>query len=73
MSRIFDISVINKNLHKGFYVTIFSMVQIGVLALQPAGAFALDFSMSIWKYGVHIHLVNAKDNRCLAIIKAKKQ
>ena len=73
LSKILDLSVINKQLHKGFYITLFSVIQFGFLMLQPNGAESFDISISIWRFGFHFHVTIAEENRCLAILKAKKR
>ena len=73
MSKIIDISVINKQLHKGFYITLFRMFQFGFLMLEPKGAESIDISISIWRFGFHLHFTIAKENRCLAILKVRKR
>jgi|13_taG_2_1085334.scaffolds.fasta_scaffold88112_3 hypothetical protein len=73
LPNIIDLSVINKQLHKGFYITLFSVIQFGFLMLQPEGAESLDFSISIWRFGFHFHFTLAQENRCLAILRAKRR
>lgn len=76
MSKIFDIFIVPK----GIYITIFKFFQIGIVyqersTMQYNGetfnSKAIDLSISIWKFGIHIHPVISENNICQDVILAK--
>lgn len=76
MSRFLDIFIVPK----GFYVTLFKFFQIGVVyqtnnRMQYDGKTmctkAIDLSVSIWKFGIHLHPVYSEANICQDVILAK--
>jgi len=72
MPKLFDTKIVKANHYRGSYLTILGIVQTGILLITTDGNYSIDLSISIWKFGIHIHLVNAKENRCREIKKAKK-
>lgn len=64
--RLWRIDVLNND-KKGMYLTLFNMFQCGVLFVQKHGNSSIDFSVSIWKMGIHVHCVTAEENRCREI------
>lgn len=76
MSKFLDIFIVNG----GFYITLFRFFQFGVVyqennRMQYNGKTmstkALDFSVSIWKFGIHLHPVVSESNICQDVILAK--
>ncbi|MAG26948.1 hypothetical protein CMI47_15525 [Candidatus Pacearchaeota archaeon] len=64
MGRILDIAFPQT----GMIITIFRFLQFAVLFDNNF----VDFSFSIWKAGIHLHLVYEERNRCLEIVKHKQ-
>lgn len=72
MPKLFDVKVVKAKNYRGSYLTILTIIQSGILLINSKGSYSIDLSLSIWKYGIHLHLVNAKENRCREIKKAKR-
>lgn len=73
MPKLFDVKVVKAKSYRGSYLTILTVMQCGILLIQKDGTYSIDISFSVWKYGIHLHLVNAKENRCREIKKVRKQ
>ena len=58
--------IIDNKYNKGLYGTLFNILRLGVLFLQEkkTGSTNIDISLSVWKFGIHLHLVLAKENIC---------
>jgi hypothetical protein len=76
VSKILDIFIVPK----GFYITLFRFFQIGIVyqernKMQYNGKTfstkAIDLSISIWRFGIHIHPVISRSNICQDVILAK--
>lgn len=61
--RIWRIDLVKSD-KKGIYFTFLNLFQCGVVFIQKHGNSSVDFSISIWKFGIHIHCVTAEENRC---------
>jgi len=61
--------LIDNKYNKGFYLTLFNIFRIGLLFLQEAkqGSTNINISISIWRFGIHLHLVLSKENICREI------
>ena len=44
----------------GVFITLFRLFQVGILFDNSY----VDISMSVWKAGIHLHMVYEEKNRC---------
>jgi len=62
--------VIRNKYMRGMYITLGNLFRFGGMSMedrQPnpkSDSSDIDVSISFWKFGIHLHLVKAKENIC---------
>jgi hypothetical protein len=63
LDSLFRGHIISNKYNRGLYVTICNIMRIGFITMTQDST-NIDISISIWKFGLHIHVVKAKENIC---------